>query len=100
MVGLSLARDFNENVSMDLKFYKTIPWLHLIDHATRFSAACVVGNKKKDTIIENIFKHWISIFGSPKSILSDNGCEFQNIAMRELGDLLNIEVKTTAAEAP
>ena len=100
VVGLSLARDFNENVSMDIKFYKTIPWLHLIDHATRFSAACVVGNKKKDTIIENIFRHWISIFGSPKSILSDNGCEFQNVAMRELGDLLNIEVKTTAAEAP
>ena len=100
VVGLSLARDFNEMVSMDLKFYHTIPWLHLIDHATRFSSACVINNKRKETIIESIFKFWIGVFGSPKAILSDNGCEFQNEAMRELGNLLNIEIKTTAAEAP
>ena len=100
VVGLSLARDFNQMVSMDLKFYHTIPWLHLIDHATRFSSACVVHNKTKETIIESIFKFWIGLFGSPHAILSDNGCEFQNEAMRELGELLNIEVKTTAAEAP
>ena len=100
IVGLGLSRDFNDTVSMDLKFFKTIPWLHIIDHATRFSSACVVHNKRKETIIEHIFKHWIGVFGAPRSILSDNGCEFQNIAMRELGDLLGIEIKTTAAEAP
>ncbi len=100
VVGLSLARDFNDVVSMDLKFYNTIPWLHMIDHSTRFSSACVVYNKKQETIIENVFKHWISIFGSPKTILSDNGCEFNNNAFRELGELLNTEVKTTAAESP
>ena len=100
VVGLGLSRDFNDTVSMDIKYFKTIPWLHLIDHATRFSSACVVHNKKQETIIEHIFKHWIGVFGSPRSILSDNGCEFQNKAMRELGDLLGIEIKTTAAEAP
>ena len=100
VVGLALSRDFNDTVSMDLKFYKTIPWLHIIDHATRLSAACVVYNKKQETIIEEVFKHWIAIFGTPKTILSDNGREFQNNCMRELGNLLNIEIKTTAAESP
>ena len=100
VVGLGLSRDFNDTISMDIKFYKTIPWLHIIDHATRFSSACVVHNKRQETIIEHVFKHWISVFGAPRSILSDNGCEFQNKAMRELGDLLGIEIRTTAAEAP
>ena len=100
VVGFGLAKDFNDMVSMDLKFHKTTPWLHMIDHSTRFSAACVIPDKKQETVIEKVFKHWIVIFGSPKKILSDNGCEFNNQAMRELGELLNVEVKTTAAESP
>ena len=100
VVGFALAKDFNDMVSMDLKFHNTTPWLHMIDHSTRFSAACVIPDKRQETIIENVFKHWIGIFGSPKRILTDNGCEFNNNAMRELGDLLGVEVRTTAAESP
>ncbi len=100
VVGLALAKEFNDMVSMDLKFYHSVPWLHMIDHSTRFSSACVIPDKKQETIIEHVFKHWISIFGSPKNILSDNGCEFNNSAMRELGELLNVQVRTTAAESP
>ena len=100
VVGFSLAKDFNEVVSMDIKYYKGSPILHLIDHYTRFSAAVAVGTKKKESIIEGIFKHWVAIFGCPRRILTDNGGEFNNDMMRELGDLLNTQILATAAEAP
>ena len=51
-------------------------------------------------VIESVFKHWIALFGVLKQILSDNGSEFNNQVFRELGQLLNIEVKTTGAEPP
>ena len=41
-VGFNLARDFNDVVSMDLKFIETHGILHLIDNATRFSSAAVI----------------------------------------------------------
>ena len=38
--------------------------------------------------------------GAPKQILSDNGSEFNKQEFHELGELLNMEVKTTGAESP
>ena len=40
------------------------------------------------------------IFGTPKLFLSDNGGEFNNELFREMGEQLNINIKTTAAESP
>ena len=57
VVGLPMARVFNETVAMDLKCYdfnKNVWLLHLIDHATRFSASCVLNSKKKELIIKII----------------------------------------------
>ena len=82
---------------MDLKPYNNV---HFLDHATRFSSACVIPNKRHDVVIESVFKHWIALFGEPKKILSDNGSEFNNQVFRELGELLNIEEKTTGAQSP
>ena len=45
-VGFSLAREFNETVSMDLKTYHGFLFLPIIDHATRFSTAAVIRSKK------------------------------------------------------
>ena len=39
VVGFSLGKEFNDTVSMDLKTFKGVQFLHLIDNATRFSAA-------------------------------------------------------------
>ena len=75
IVGLSLANKFNQVVCMDLKEYKhNESWiLHLIDSATRYSAACLVTTKHQDEIIQNIYLMWISYFGHPHKFLSDNG---------------------------
>ena len=100
VVGMALASEFNETIAMDLKLYQLIIILHIIDLATRYSNAVVVKNKKKETITDNILMHWISKFGAPNRILTDNGGEFNNEDMLDMSENLNTEVTTTAAESP
>ena len=81
IVGLSMAKTFNETVAMDLKEWtngdKMVWFLHLVDHATRFSASAVITSKQKNVIVKELFKTWVSIFGCPQKILVDNGGEFK-----------------------
>ena len=65
------ASDFNESVAIDLKSFTPFYMLHMIDHFTRYSAAIVIKNKHAGTIVDGILKSWISVFGTPKKILSD-----------------------------
>ena len=85
---------------MDLKQFCGVYILHMLDHATRYSAAAIISSKQKEVIIDKIFKHWIAIFGTPNFFLSDNGGEFNNELFREMGRHLNINIRTTAAESP
>ena len=94
-VGFSLAKDFNETVSMDLKTYNDFLILHIIDHATRFSTVAVIRSKEKEEIIDKIFKHWVALFGSLRKVLSDNGGEFNNELFRNIAQLLNTHVLST-----
>ena len=73
VVGFSLAHDFNETVAMDLKQFWGVYIMHMVDHATRYSAVAIISSKQ--VIIDKIFKHWIAIFGTPNLFLSDNGGE-------------------------
>ena len=40
------------------------------------------------------------MFGTPNLFLSNNGGEFNNELFRAMGEQLNINIKTTAAESP
>ena len=100
IVSLPRASDFNESVAMDLKVIDSKLILHIIDHFTRYSAGCVIPSKRKEVIIASVLKIWISIFGTPKQFLSDNGLEFNNEDYKEMAEKLNTKVKTTAAESP
>ena len=101
VVGYPLAQNFNEVVCMDLKQIEPSLWiLHLIDAATRYSSACLVKNKRKETIISSIFQIWIRYFGRPIKFFSDNGGEFANEEFKMMNEQLNIETVVTAAESP
>ena len=78
VVGMPLADNFNQVVCMDLKqhIYNKSWILHLIDSATRYSAACLVSSKDPDEIIMNIFQMWIAYFGYPFKFLTENSGEF------------------------
>ena len=60
-VGLSLVKEFNENVSVDLMDYEGTKILHIIAHATRFSTTCIIPSKDKRVIIDKVFKFWIAV---------------------------------------
>ena len=100
VVSMPFASSFNELVAVDLKAYGKVHFLVMVDHATRFCAAIVISNKKAETVIRGLFLAWITIFGAPKKLLSDNGGEFNNADMRELGEQFNLKIMTTAAESP
>jgi transposase InsO family protein len=101
VVGFPLASEFNETVAMDLKSRGKDGYiLHFIDHLTRYSNACIITNKRKETIIRATMDHWVRIFGSPKYFLTDNGGEFVNKEFLDFAEKFNIVLKTTAAEAP
>ena len=96
-----MAHTFNENVVMDLaEWTSTLSYtwlLHLVDHATKYSASVVIKSKKKETIVEQLVKMLIEIFGHPKKFLVNNGGEFDNDGFRDFYENLKIRIKTTAA---
>ncbi|MEL6943456.1 MAG: transposase family protein, partial [Bacteroidota bacterium] len=100
VVCMPLASKFNDVVAMDLKVFGSCYFLVIVDLATRFCSARVIKDKKAQTIIKALCLTWICYFGAPCKILSDNGGEFNNIEMRELGEAFNIKIITTAAESP
>ena len=100
VVGMSLSREFNGTIAMDLKQVNGCQILHMIDLATRYSQARVIPNKRKETIVEAIIKGWVNTFGVPDRILSDNGGEFNNRDVQDMAENLNTEILTTAAESP
>ena len=92
--------NFNEIVSLDLKHRNTKMILYMIDVVARFTRATFVRDKTKEVVINAIIKLWLSLFGAPNSFISDNGGEFANSEMRELGNQYGINIKHTAAYAP
>ncbi|XP_063676591.1 uncharacterized protein LOC134812913 [Bolinopsis microptera] len=99
-VSLPMANSFNELVAIDLKLIEGKWILHAIDYLTRFSSAAVLENKTSDEVIDKFFTIWISMFGPPQRILSDNGGEFVSYAFESLCESFDIKQMTTAAEAP
>ena len=100
IVGFTLGSYFNKNIAIDIKEINSNKVLHLIDHATRYSVRVRIPSKENSDIINAIFKHWITYFGTPGSILTDNGREFNNQSLRDMAQNLNIIVRTTLAESP
>ena len=100
VVCLPLASRFNEMIGIDLKKWNESYFLVMVDIVTRFCQAYVIPNKMPSAIIKALFVSWISIFGAPTKILSDNGGEFSNNEIRDLSNIFSIKLLTTAAESP
>ena len=75
-------------------------YLHFIGEFSRFSNGVVIKSKQSNVIIQNFLEHWISIFGTPISVFSDNGGEFVSKDFIDFCENFNIKIKTTAAESP
>ena len=102
VVGFPVAEEFNQIVCIDLKeVRKGALWIvHMIDAATRYTAASLIQSKNKDLVVSHIFQIWIAYFGAPKKFHSDCGGEFCNDVFREMNEKLGIETSTTPVESP
>ena len=100
VVVFLLSQDFNDVISMDLKENNGFKILHLIDHATCYSAATIVKTKQKEEIVKAIFKICITLFCAHNEMLSDNGGEFNNDLLHDLSDQLNVFIRTNPGESP
>ena len=96
IVAFSKVDDFNETMSLDLHHLQPGLWcMHMIDEFTKFSAAAIIASKSH---CENIFiNDWITIFGAPKKIFSDNVREFTGDNFHEMCERFNIKIQTAPA---
>ena len=79
---------------------RMVIFLVLVDLARHYCTATVINNKSENTTLNVIFTKWIVYFGTPGSFLMDNGGEFTNEAMRDLGDAFGIRLLNIAAQSP
>ena len=57
-------------------------------------------SKHPDEVMEKFFLIWVSFFGPPSKILSDNGGEFKGKKWDSFCETFNVRHKPTAAESP
>ena len=100
VVGLAMASKFNEKVAMDLKQWNGRWILHIIDMWSRYTVSTFVDRKKPANIIDALMTQWIGKFGVMRSLMTDNGGEFNSDEMRDITSVLNIQLCTTAGESP
>ena len=72
----------------------------MIDAYTRFSVATFIKRKTTSSVAEAVLTHWFSVFGPPARIWTDLGKEFCSDEIKEIGELLNIELGTAGGMAP
>ena len=99
-VALPLSNDFNKCLAMDLKIWKGIPILYIIDCFTRFTVGTVLKSKTPEAVVKAFMTHWVRYFQKPKEIITDQGLEFTGSVMMEAMSKLDIILHTTAAYSP
>ena len=90
---------FNERIMMDIMFIDGDAVLHIVDKATRFSAASYLPGNSTKTVWETILKCWASIYtGLPNRILTDRGSQFKDKFI-DLARKSDVDVISTGIEA-
>ena len=75
-VVLPKANYYNDTVAMGLHQLGPNLWyLHFTDKFSRFSNV-IIKSKSTNIIIKIFLKYWVSLFGSPNTVFSNNGGEF------------------------
>ena len=80
-------------VGIDLKERNGRLILYMIDVVTRYTRAIFIKSKKKKVIVDMIIQLWMSISGAADMFLMDNGGEFANDELQELGNQFGINIQ-------
>ena len=99
------AGDINDRVHMDLlgplpdnlgmKYVMIV-----VDAYSKFLQLIPLENKTMEETSQALLDHWITIFGIPKVIVSDQGNEFTNSLMTTISRFCGFKLKTTSPYHP
>ena len=92
---LYFVRDYHEPKSPKVQNV-----LVIVDHFTRYTRAYVTKDQKASTAAKILYEGFISIFGAPKRILTDQGKAFTSEVVEQLCSQLRISQSTTTAYHP
>ena len=97
-------------VHLDFTLFKTTTNLNkspkvehvlvIVDHFTRYTRAYVMKDQKASTGPKTLYKGFISIFGAPERILTDQGKAFTSEVVEQLCSQFGISQLTTTAYHP
>ena len=74
--------------------------LTAVDYFTKYLICVSIRDKTALSVAKALVKHGYLLFGCPILQISDMGGEFQNDVMRNIADLLEIQLKRTTAYRP
>ena len=74
--------------------------LGIIDNFSRFVSLIPLKQATGVDVAKALYKRWITVFGSPESIHSDRGTEFENEVIRDLCTLFNIRKSKSSPYYP
>ncbi|ROT61276.1 hypothetical protein C7M84_020948 [Penaeus vannamei] len=58
--------------------------LSIVDHHSRYLQLVPLRNKTAETVLRGFYDHFITLFGPPRQIMTDNGGEFANEQWQEV----------------
>ena len=96
----------NERVAIDIVDHLPVSEsgkvcvLMMIDHFSKYAKAVALPNQQADTIATAFIEHWVSVFGTPVQLHSDQGRNFESTLMHELCKLLKIDKTRTTPYHP
>ena len=74
--------------------------LTMVDSFSKFALFKEIPNKEAETVAKCFWENWVSVFGSPLSIVTDGGTDLHTKVMKGLCDYLQIEKKVTTPQHP
>ena len=63
----------------------------IVDSFSKYARFIVIPDKKAQTVADKFFNNWVAIFGSPLSILTDQGTDFKAETLAKICDYLQID---------
>ena len=72
----------------------------VVDSFSKYARFIVIPDKKAQTVADNFFNHWVAIFGSPLSILTDQGTDFKTETLSKICDYLQIDKRIISTKHP
>ena len=96
----------NERVALDVlgplnrsnKGNKVI--LVMTDHFSKYTKVAAMPDQKAQTVAKAFDREWISVFGTPRIVHSDQGTNFESDVFQEMCKLLQISKSRTTAYHP